>query len=91
MEVASGEYDVDLVKVAGVMKRYKPDQSEAFDPHSVPTIPALQHTKGNLAMKEMSIKKANTRKQLMLKETRVKVNCKMVTISRPYYFHRTYN
>ncbi|XP_048480669.1 ATP-binding cassette sub-family G member 1-like [Plutella xylostella] len=45
MEVASGEYDVDLVKVAGVMKRYKPHQSEAFDPHSVPTIPALQHTK----------------------------------------------
>ncbi|KAJ2950124.1 hypothetical protein O0L34_g11472 [Tuta absoluta] len=39
MEVASGEYDVDLVKAAQTMRRFKPDYSTSDD--HVPTIPAL--------------------------------------------------
>lgn len=44
MEVASGEYDVDLVKSAQIMSRFKPDLTangnSSWESH-IPTIPAL--------------------------------------------------
>ncbi|XP_073949644.1 ATP-binding cassette sub-family G member 1 [Choristoneura fumiferana] len=41
MEVASGEYDVDLVQAAKTMKRFKPETASDTGSWDVPTIPAL--------------------------------------------------
>lgn len=47
MEVSSGEYDVDLVKAANTMMRFKPEPAaNGSYEDNVPTIPALPSPMG---------------------------------------------
>lgn len=41
MEVASGEYEVDLVKVAKTMEVFKTEMTDASNLEDIPIVPAL--------------------------------------------------
>ena len=49
MEVASGEYNVDLVKIAQAMTQFKPEPvgNGSWESH-IPTIPALPSPLGTI-------------------------------------------
>lgn len=44
MEVASGEYEVDLVKVAKTMELFKTDTTAASNLEDMPIVPALTNS-----------------------------------------------